>query len=184
VYTVTSCKPTVTNCPKGQVTTETIALYTTICPVSGKTTTTAQQPPKTTPASGPETSTATLTRTYTITSCPPSVPSCPVGKVTTELLTTTWCPDQTTTLTRTVSSTTTIKVPMTTGYNSTISKTTSSAKPQGTGSGACSGPNCPPPQGSGCTGPKCPPPVTVNGGVQIGASFALMAVGAVVVFFL
>jgi len=36
VYTVTSCAPTVTNCPAkiGQVTTETIIDYTTVCPVT------------------------------------------------------------------------------------------------------------------------------------------------------
>ncbi|KAI0119057.1 glycoside hydrolase superfamily [Daldinia grandis] len=35
VYTVTSCAPSVTNCPaKGSVVTETIALYTTVCPVT------------------------------------------------------------------------------------------------------------------------------------------------------
>lgn len=35
VYTVTSCAPTVTNCPgKGHVTTETIAVTTTVCPVT------------------------------------------------------------------------------------------------------------------------------------------------------
>ncbi|CAG8960424.1 hypothetical protein HYFRA_00008143 [Hymenoscyphus fraxineus] len=34
IGTVTKCPPTVTNCPVGAVTTQTIALYTTICPVS------------------------------------------------------------------------------------------------------------------------------------------------------
>jgi chitinase len=36
-YTITSCKPTVTDCPGkiGQVTTEVIPVYTTICPVEG-----------------------------------------------------------------------------------------------------------------------------------------------------
>lgn len=36
VYTVTSCGSTVTNCPAhlGSITTETIALYTTVCPVT------------------------------------------------------------------------------------------------------------------------------------------------------
>ncbi|RYP61701.1 hypothetical protein DL769_007590 [Monosporascus sp. CRB-8-3] len=33
VYTVTSCAPEVTNCPKGKVTTELVSLYTTVCPV-------------------------------------------------------------------------------------------------------------------------------------------------------
>jgi chitinase len=36
IYTITSCAPTVTNCPAklGQVTTDTISLYVTVCPVS------------------------------------------------------------------------------------------------------------------------------------------------------
>ncbi|KAI1106933.1 hypothetical protein F4804DRAFT_272531 [Jackrogersella minutella] len=34
IVTVTSCPPSVTNCPVGQVTTETKSLYTTICPVT------------------------------------------------------------------------------------------------------------------------------------------------------
>lgn len=40
------------------------------------------------------TSTFTTTNVYTITSCPPSVTNCPVGHVTTEIVTayTTWCP--------------------------------------------------------------------------------------------
>jgi len=43
VYTITSCAATVTNCPeKGQVTTDIISLYTTVCPVTATETT----PPK------------------------------------------------------------------------------------------------------------------------------------------
>jgi hypothetical protein len=40
VYTITSCAPTVTNCPAklGSVTTEIVDLYTTVCPVSGSST--------------------------------------------------------------------------------------------------------------------------------------------------
>ncbi|KAH7140972.1 hypothetical protein EDB81DRAFT_799230 [Dactylonectria macrodidyma] len=34
VYTVTSCAPTVTNCPVGHITTETVGVYTTVCPVT------------------------------------------------------------------------------------------------------------------------------------------------------
>lgn len=33
-YTITSCAATGTNCPVGSVTTEIVALYTTICPVT------------------------------------------------------------------------------------------------------------------------------------------------------
>ncbi|KAH8747426.1 aspartic peptidase domain-containing protein [Hyaloscypha sp. PMI_1271] len=37
-YTVSSCAPTVTNCPYGHLTTETISLYTTYCPVEATST--------------------------------------------------------------------------------------------------------------------------------------------------
>lgn len=79
VYTVTSCAPSITNCPaKGSVVTETIALYTTVCPV------TETQKPTQTPTAVPYTSTIYSTRISTITKCPPSVTNCPVGSVTTE----------------------------------------------------------------------------------------------------
>jgi len=39
VYTVTSCAPTVTNCPVGHVTTDIVSLYTTVCPVTATETT-------------------------------------------------------------------------------------------------------------------------------------------------
>ncbi|KAK7952313.1 Endo-1-3(4)-beta-glucanase [Apiospora aurea] len=83
VYTVTSCAPTVTNCPVGSVTTETVALYTTVCPVSDK-----NNSPKPTPPTF-LTQTAYVTNIYTITSCPRTVTNCPVGSVTTEVGTTT-----------------------------------------------------------------------------------------------
>ncbi|KAH6611300.1 aspartic proteinase [Trichoderma cornu-damae] len=59
---------------------------------SGHGTTTARA--NGTTASPTLTSTFTTTRVYTITSCPPSVTNCPVGHVTTEIITsyTTWCP--------------------------------------------------------------------------------------------
>jgi hypothetical protein len=91
VYTVTKCPPTVTNCPTGKVVTETIPLYTTVCPVTG-----TQTAPKPTgpPANGPETITTKYTTVYTVTKCPPTVTNCPVGKVVTEVRTTTYCPGQ------------------------------------------------------------------------------------------
>jgi len=63
VYTITSCAATVTNCPeKGQVTTDIISLYTTVCPVTATETTPPKYPtsspagyPTSKPA-GPETS--------------------------------------------------------------------------------------------------------------------------------
>ncbi|KAI0847622.1 glycoside hydrolase superfamily [Daldinia vernicosa] len=81
VYTVTSCAPSVTNCPaRGSVVTETIALYTTVCPV------TETQKPTQTPTAVPYTSTIYSTRISTITKCPASVTNCPVGSVTTETI--------------------------------------------------------------------------------------------------
>lgn len=51
----------------------------------------------TTTAAPTYTSTVRTTRTYTITSCAPTVTNCPVGHVTTETITslTTWCPGET-----------------------------------------------------------------------------------------
>ncbi|KAI0838621.1 glycoside hydrolase family 16 protein [Hypoxylon sp. FL0890] len=93
VHTITSCAPTVTNCPAGgYVTTETISIGTTVCPVTES----GSSPKPTTTASVPEgytTSTIEVTKTYTITSCKPTVTNCPVGSVTTEIsVTTTVCP--------------------------------------------------------------------------------------------
>ncbi|RYP08832.1 hypothetical protein DL764_001629 [Monosporascus ibericus] len=92
-YTVTSCAPTVTDCPgKGAVVTEEIPLYTTVCPVTKTETETGKpstesEPPMTT-------STIYSTRVETMTKCPPSVTDCPVGSVTTKTVAvgTTVCP--------------------------------------------------------------------------------------------
>ncbi|KAK8139534.1 endo-1-3(4)-beta-glucanase [Apiospora sp. TS-2023a] len=86
ISTITSCAPSVTNCP-ARVTTETIALYTTVCPVAGET----HVPKPTTSAPAFLTQTQYVTKTYTITSCAPTVTDCParIGKVTTEIGTTT-----------------------------------------------------------------------------------------------
>ncbi|CRJ88096.1 hypothetical protein BN1723_001513, partial [Verticillium longisporum] len=94
VRTITSCKPEVTNCPAGghHVTTETIAISTTVCPVT--------EANKTKPTTTPTptqwtTSTVYTTNVRTITSCPPEVINCPAGHhVTTETIavSTTVCP--------------------------------------------------------------------------------------------
>ncbi|KFY26601.1 hypothetical protein V493_03992 [Pseudogymnoascus sp. VKM F-4281 (FW-2241)] len=81
VYTVTSCAPTVTSCPLGQVTTATITDYTTWCP--GKPTTTAS------PTNSEKAGTVYTTIVYTITACPPSVTNCPEDAKTTHVATTT-----------------------------------------------------------------------------------------------
>lgn len=88
VYTVTSCAPTVTDCPArmGQVTTDIISLYTTVCPV---TETESSTPVATSTPAGYITSTVYTTTEYTITSCPPTVTNCPVGSKTKEVLTST-----------------------------------------------------------------------------------------------
>ncbi|KAI4867324.1 glycoside hydrolase family 16 protein [Hypoxylon rubiginosum] len=91
VYTVTSCAPTITNCPAGgsYVTTEVISIGVTVCPV---TETGGSSPQPTTTVAVPEgytTSTVKVTKTYTITSCAATVTNCPVGSLTTEVSTTT-----------------------------------------------------------------------------------------------
>ncbi|CAG8955135.1 hypothetical protein HYFRA_00007150 [Hymenoscyphus fraxineus] len=98
--TVTKCPATVTNCPLGSVTTETIALYTTICPVSQ---TNNGGVPTSIPAisaqsenqAGYTTSTVYTSKIYTITACAPGVNCAGTpGSVVTELipLYTTVCP--------------------------------------------------------------------------------------------
>ncbi|KAJ4310528.1 hypothetical protein N0V84_010929 [Fusarium piperis] len=104
VRTVTWCAPGVPDCPNTpHVTTETIALSTTICPVTitrqvtpppYQTTKVVVPPqPHTTkvvyppnpPLPGNYTQTLYTTKHYTITKCPPEVPDCPIGKVTTTI---------------------------------------------------------------------------------------------------
>jgi hypothetical protein len=95
VYTVTSCAPTVTDCPAkmGSVTTDIISLYTTVCPVTE--TETSSSVPTSTEAPW-TTSTVYETVEYTITSCAPTVTNCPVGSKTTSVKTyTTSCPVET-----------------------------------------------------------------------------------------
>ncbi|KAI5462403.1 concanavalin A-like lectin/glucanase domain-containing protein [Mariannaea sp. PMI_226] len=79
VHTVTSCAPTVTNCPVGAVVTKTIALSTTICPVTeAQATATGSSPGS--PGSNndqPTTVTRTTTKVRTVTRCPASVTNCP-----------------------------------------------------------------------------------------------------------
>ncbi|CZR64431.1 uncharacterized protein PAC_14329 [Phialocephala subalpina] len=91
-YTITSCAATVTDCPAriGKLTTETISLYTTYCPVADK--------PSPTPSVAPQLTTSTVyaTSVYTITSCAATVTDCParIGQLTTETISlyTTVCP--------------------------------------------------------------------------------------------
>ncbi|KAJ3464753.1 hypothetical protein MRS44_009539 [Fusarium solani] len=82
VYTITSCPPSVTNCPVGSVTTEIITSYTTYCPGETK------APKPTNPPVISDTSVVTNTHVYTITDCPGEGP-CNKGDVTTEFVATT-----------------------------------------------------------------------------------------------
>jgi chitinase len=93
VYTISSCAPTVTNCPYGKVYTDTIEITTTYCP--GNPTTSTAAAAITSPVQY-TTSTAYKTTVYTITSCAPTVTNCPakIGQVTTDTIIdyTTVCP--------------------------------------------------------------------------------------------
>ncbi|GAB0135585.1 hypothetical protein EsDP_00003918 [Epichloe bromicola] len=143
-YTVTSCAPTVTDCREGHVTTETIPLYTTVCPV----TETAHVPePTTTKAPLLTTSTVYTTNMYTLTSCPPYVVDCSEGEVTTEVIPvyTTVCPVNNNR-----------ELEQDSSLETSIRPTAIAAKASSEG---CSGPDCPAAtstSGSGCAGPECP----------------------------
>ncbi|KAF7561650.1 hypothetical protein G7046_g2490 [Stylonectria norvegica] len=99
IRTVTSCAPEITDCPgtpeKPHVTTETIAVSTTICPVTAEHQTTQQPNPGTQKWS---TSTLYSTTIRTVTSCAPEITDCPgtpeQPHVTTETIavSTTICP--------------------------------------------------------------------------------------------
>lgn len=81
VYTITSCAPTVTNCPAkiGKVTTDIISLYTTYCPVSATETSAgvSYTPAPSVPAGPYTTSTVYSTETLTISKCHPDITNCP-----------------------------------------------------------------------------------------------------------
>ncbi|KAG5984586.1 hypothetical protein E4U55_004137 [Claviceps digitariae] len=90
IHTITACPPQVTECPGRNhttVVTETIPLYTTVCPVTEPnavpTSALPHPPPPPPPQQSAGLSTYYTTHIYTITACPPYVPDCPIGKVTT-----------------------------------------------------------------------------------------------------
>jgi chitinase len=93
IRTISSCAPTVTNCPYGKVLTDTIEITTTYCPGNQSPTSSAAV---TTSAPAQTTLTIYTTTVYTVTSCAPTVTNCPakVGQVTTETIVdyTTVCP--------------------------------------------------------------------------------------------
>ncbi|KAI9903596.1 hypothetical protein N3K66_000125 [Trichothecium roseum] len=111
ITTITSCGPEVPDCPAGgsTVVTETIAISTTVCPVtetiSNPQTTSTESPEEPDVPDVPETpitttydstSTVYTTEVTTITSCGPEVPDCPAGGSTvvtqTVAVSTTVCP--------------------------------------------------------------------------------------------
>ncbi|PHH85563.1 hypothetical protein CDD83_241 [Cordyceps sp. RAO-2017] len=99
VRTVTACPPEVTNCPLSShiVVTETIPLYTTVCPVTATATAVPPKPPvSATTSEAMTTSTVYTTQVRTVTACPPEVTNCPLSShiVVTETipLYTTVCP--------------------------------------------------------------------------------------------
>ncbi|KAL2877372.1 hypothetical protein SGCOL_007312 [Colletotrichum sp. CLE4] len=224
VSTITACPPSVADCPArlGKVTTQTIALYTTVCPVSSVPAPKPAEPVKGNdkpnlgpgPAPAPGVSTTTFTTVYTITKCPPSVTNCPVGSVTTKVVTTSIPfagtsvpivteavsmapsgPNSAPSVIKTLSLVSPSSVPFkpsASGGNSTVPKpppgfnvtipatkptTLTASKPSGTAPGAST---------TGCSGASCPtkPAVVVNAAVQAGASFLLMAIGALAVLVL
>ncbi|RKU41470.1 hypothetical protein DL546_003658 [Coniochaeta pulveracea] len=138
VETITSCAHTVTNCPAGpHVTTRTVAVGTTVCPLSNAAPTggpgsigTISAIPygnsSVTSAPGLITSTVTSTAVYTITSCAASVPNCPASLTqkiitSTVLIGTTVCPATMVTATATSANTTpAVVVPTPTGTPVTV----------------------------------------------------------------
>ncbi|KAF5561532.1 endochitinase 2 precursor [Fusarium napiforme] len=80
VHTVTSCPPEVVDCPYGSVTTETIPVYTTICPVTEK-----SKPAPTDVPYNHEIKTLYTSQVNTISHCAPDTPDCVVGAITTEI---------------------------------------------------------------------------------------------------
>ncbi|KAK2034611.1 beta-1,3-endoglucanase [Colletotrichum zoysiae] len=212
VSTVTACPPTVADCPGriGKVITETIALYTTVCPIS-----LVPAPKPTEPARGNNhnqhdndksnpslgISTTTFTTVYTvkksIPAAGPSVPvitkSIPVAGPSVPLVTKIAVPsgpNSVPSVTKTLSQISSSGPPPKPsapsgsphGYNATAPvvkpSTPAARKPSGTAPGAST---------AGCFGPSCPTKpvvVVVNDAVQPGASFALMALGVLAVFFM
>ncbi|KAG4283856.1 hypothetical protein FPRO06_08235 [Fusarium proliferatum] len=80
IQTVTKCPPEVADCPYGSVTTETIPVYTTVCPVTEK-----GKPAPTDVPYNHEIKTLYTSRVNTISQCAPDTPDCVVGAITTEI---------------------------------------------------------------------------------------------------
>lgn len=80
IQTVTKCPPEVADCPYGSVTTETIPVYTTVCPVTEK-----SKPAPTGVPYNHEIKTLYTSKVNTISQCAPGTPDCVVGAITTEI---------------------------------------------------------------------------------------------------
>ncbi|KAF4946836.1 hypothetical protein FGADI_10865 [Fusarium gaditjirri] len=80
IHTVTKCPPKVVDCPYGSVITETIPVYTTICPVTEK-----GKPAPTSVPYNHEIKTLYTSQVNTVSYCAPGAPNCVVGGVTTEI---------------------------------------------------------------------------------------------------
>lgn len=161
VYTVTSCAPTVTNCPVGHVTTETVGVYTTVCPVTEQLTV----------------STVYTTDVHTVTKCPPTVTNCPVGHVTTETVVvgTTVCP---------VSEYVSHSAPAPPVYTKPV-YTSEWVKPHNNGTATAPVPTyaVPTTPGAPTSTGTTPSEVPASAGSAVSASGFLAAAGAVVAFF-
>jgi chitinase len=177
------------------VTTETIDLYTTVCPITTVSTIT-KKPETTTSMQAPlTTSTVYTTKTYTITSCAPGVSNCPAGKVTTEVIalyttvcpvaqssapakpTTTSCSKLTTTSKTTSYVYTTITVPAGGKTYSTLAGTASYKPTTAASAGLKSSPIC---SGAGC--PALPSKVVTAGAGKVAFSLGgVIAVAALLI---
>jgi len=80
VHAVAKCAPDVVNCPYGSVTTETIPVYTTVCPVTEE----VKSVPTNVPVNH-EIKTLYTSHVHTVAQCPSENPNCQVGAVTTEI---------------------------------------------------------------------------------------------------
>ncbi|KAF5552502.1 endochitinase 2 precursor [Fusarium phyllophilum] len=80
IHTVTMCPPEVADCPYGSVTTETIPVYTTVCPVTEK-----SKPAPTDVPYNHKIKTLYTSQVNAISHCAPGTPDCVIGAITTEI---------------------------------------------------------------------------------------------------
>lgn len=167
----TSTKDTSETSSKTSMTETTTAPPTGTAPTSSGVISSSKWSNSTTTAKPTYTSTFTTTSVYTVTSCPPVVTDCPVGKLTTEIITsyTTYCPGDD-------------GYPTETATHGDCPGGPNCPQPTHTGGNQCPGPNCPHPSepvdncpggvycpkpthtgGNQCPGPNCPKPTHTGG---------------------